>query len=122
MNNKPIKDSGVREDFSGGSVRDVRSGKGRYDLLPTRAIGRVAKHFEKGALKYGERNWELGQPVSRFLDSGLRHLFNHLEGKGDEDHLAAAAWNILAAIETEMRCEEGVLDGKFNDMKPHSLS
>ena len=70
---RPIKDSGVRQDFETGSRRDTRDGKGRYDLLPMRAIQRLARHFEGGAKKYGDRNWEKGQPISRYLDSALRH-------------------------------------------------
>lgn len=116
MNNTPtVKDSGVRESFPTGSVRDTRAGKGRYDLLPTRALRRVARHFEAGAIKYGDRNWEKGQPISRYLDSALRHTFNHLEGQRDEDHLAAAAWNILAAIETGERCKAGLLPAALDD-------
>ena len=111
-----LPDSGQREHFATGSVRDIRSGKGRYDLLPTRAIRRVAKHFEAGAVKYGDRNWEKGQPLSRFMDSALRHAFSYLEGKRDEDHLAAAIWNLLALADTEARITEGELPGKLNDL------
>lgn len=78
-------------------------------MLAPRAIRRLAQHYEGGAKKYGDRNWELGQPVGRYLDSALRHLFAVLEGKDDEDHLAAAAWNVLGAIEMEERIEEGLL-------------
>lgn len=44
-----IKDSGERETFYTGAVRDVRGGKGRCDLLPACAILRLAKHYEAGA-------------------------------------------------------------------------
>ncbi|HUS51203.1 MAG TPA: dATP/dGTP diphosphohydrolase domain-containing protein, partial [Candidatus Paceibacterota bacterium] len=73
MEFKEVKDSGKRQDFDTGSRRDTRDGKGRYDLLPVRAIKRLAKHYENGAKKYGDRNWEKGQPLSRYLDSALRH-------------------------------------------------
>ncbi|MBR5862269.1 MAG: hypothetical protein IKZ08_02970 [Bacteroidales bacterium] len=96
-----IKDSGARREFASGAVRDVQEGKGRLDLLPACAILRVARHFEKGALKYEERNWEKGIPVHSFIDSALRHLMNYLDGKTDEDHLCAAAWNCLCAMWTE---------------------
>lgn len=105
---KPIpefvtKDSGERENFDTGSRRDSREGKGRFDLLPFRAIRRVAKVLERGAAKYGPRNWELGQPQSRYLDSALRHLADYAEGKRDEDHLAQAGFNVLALIDQEER-------------------
>lgn len=97
------KDSGEREDFDTGSKRDTRRNKGRYDLLPFRALGRLAGVYERGAEKYGDRNWELGQPQSRFLDSALRHLAQHAIGARDEDHLSQAGWNILAMIDQEER-------------------
>lgn len=111
-----IKDSGVRESFDTGSVRDTREGKGRYDLLPARALRRIARHFEAGAKKYGDNNWLKGQPISRYMDSALRHAFNHLQGERDEDHLAAAAWNILAAMETEERVRVGKLPPELSDL------
>ena len=113
-----VKDSGEREDFSTGSRRDVRTGKGRFDLLPPYAIFRVARHFENGAVKYGDRNWEKGQPLSRLMDSGIRHMFKYMAGARDEDHLAAAAWNILAAIETEYRIGLGEMPVELADLPP----
>ena len=111
-----VKDSGARQDFGTGSVRDTRDGKGRFDLLPTYALYRLARHFENGAAKYGDRNWEKGQPLSRYLDSGIRHMMKVLAGATDEDHAAAAAWNILAFIETQARVEAGILPAELNDL------
>lgn len=111
-----LKDSGQRRDFGTGSVRDVRDGKGRYDLLPVQAIREVAQHFEAGALKYAPRNWEHGQPLSVYLDSGLRHAFAVLEGQTDENHAAAAAWNFLCFIETRARIASGKLPAELDDL------
>lgn len=110
-------DSGKRQEFDTGSVRDTREGKGRYDLLPPYSIERLAKHFENGAKKYGDRNWEKGQPLSRYLDSALRHIFKLLERNVDEDHAAAAAWNIMAYIHTEKQIADGRLPAELNDME-----
>ncbi len=96
-----IKDSGNRRQFKTGAVRDMQAGKGRYDLLPAVALHRVAIHYENGAVKYGERNWEAGIPISSFLDSALRHLFQYAAGETGEDHLSAAAFNILGAMQME---------------------
>jgi hypothetical protein len=116
-NNKTIiKDSGKRQQFQTGSRRDTRDGKGRFDLLPVRALMRLSKHFEGGASKYGDRNWEKGQPLSRFMDSALRHAFKHLGGATDEDHLVAAAWNLLCLADTEMRIKEGLLPKELDDL------
>ena len=117
---KPIKDSGKRQEFDTGSRRDTRDGKGRYDLLPARAIARLARHFEAGSKKYGDRNWEKGQPLSRYLDSGIRHAFKYLEGQQDEDHLIAACWNLLCAADTEERLKVGILPKELHDL-PQTL-
>jgi hypothetical protein len=111
-----LKDSGSREEMPTGSRRDVRTGKGRYDLLPTRAMRRLARHFEAGASKYGDRNWEKGQPLSRYMDSALRHAFNYLEGQRDEDHLAAAIWNLVCLCETEERTNARLLPPNLADL------
>ena len=104
---KALADSGDRSDVAGtGALRDMAEGKGRCDLLPACALLRLAKHYEAGAKKYSDRNWEKGLPISNFMDSGLRHLLKYLDGMDDEDHLAAAAWNILGAMWTEEKKPE----------------
>lgn len=115
-----VKDSGKRQNFKSGSVRDTRDKKGRYDLLMPHAIHLVARQLEEGALKYSERNWELGQPLSRYMDSALRHLFRHLEGHRDERHDVACAWNVLAMIETKNKIDIGLLPKELDDL-PKSL-
>lgn len=151
-----IKDSGNRTKFETGAVRDVQHGKGRFDLMPLKVMGKllwlharsneknavttsdivmdiyqfeqlgnfnylmmavnsyakmtnkdifalmldVARHFENGALKYGERNWQKGIPISRYIDSALRHLMKDLAGETDEDHAAAFVWNCMCAAWT----------------------
>lgn len=99
-----IKDSGERTTFCTGAQRDMHSGKGRMDLLPWAAIIEVSKHCEAGALKYGVHNVDKGIPTSSLLDSAMRHAAKYLDGQEDEDHLLAAAWNLLWAI--EMRCKK----------------
>jgi hypothetical protein len=110
------KDSGERQFFPTGSQRDRRAEKGRYDLLTPIAIRRICGVYERGAEKYDERNWEKGQPLSRYLDSALRHLFQHLEGYRDEDHLAQAAWNVLAMMHTEECVQRGLLPAELDDL------
>lgn len=90
-----LKDSGVREQFDTGSQRDARAGKGRFDLIPPMALRRLAGVYEKGAAKYDDDNWKKGQPLRRFLDSGLRHVAAVMEGKEDEDHVFQAVWNLV---------------------------
>lgn len=94
-----IKDSGDRTHFSTGAVRDMHEGKGRMDLVPWRAIIDVSKHCENGAKKYGEHNVDRGIPVSSLIDSGIRHAAKFISGDIDEDHLLAACWNFLWALQ-----------------------
>lgn len=103
-----IKDSGDRTQFETGAVRDMREGKGRMDLLPWSAIMEVSKHCENGAKKYGEHNVDKGIPTSSLCDSAARHLAKYLEGWTDEPHLIAAAWNLLWAIQMEIKNPEVV--------------
>ena len=63
--------------------------------LPWAAIIEVSKHCEAGALKYGTHNVDKGIPTSSLMDSAMRHAAKYLDGQEDEDHLLAAAWNIL---------------------------
>ncbi len=111
-----FKDSGQRSKFGTGAQRDLQEGKGRMDLLPVRALFEVAKVYESGAKKYAARNWEKGIPLSRYLDSGLRHAMKYLRGDRDEPHDAMACWNFLGLIETRIRIEEGLLPPELNDL------
>jgi hypothetical protein len=138
MNFDKVQDSGARQEFETGSKRDTRDGKGRYDLipgfalrhvasddftgLPPSAIFRLARHYENGAKKYGCRNWERGQPLTRYLDSGIRHMFKVSENLMDEDHAAAAVWNMIAFVETRHRIDLGLLDPSLNDMPPSVIA
>lgn len=118
---KEVKDSGQRQSFSTGSVRDSRTGKGRFDLISPIALKRLAQHYENGSIKYGDRNWECGQPLSRYIDSLIRHAYCLLEGKKDEDHASAIAWNAMAYVHTEEMIKRDLLPKELNDM-PNYLS
>lgn len=97
-NQSVIKDSGERTVFSTGSVRDMHEGKGDMASVPWEAILRLSVHYENGAKKYERWNFRKGIPVSSFIDSACRHLAKYQCGCDDEDHLAAAAFNILGAM------------------------
>lgn len=93
-----LKDSGERRQFDSGAIRDRAAGKGRFDLIPTQLLFRLARHYEAGSIKYSDRNWEKGMPISVYIDSALRHMFKYIAGWNDEDHLAAAIWNLAAIM------------------------
>lgn len=110
------KGSGDRQEFPTGSRRDSQAGKGRYDLLPHEAIRRYAQLLERGADRYGDRNWELGQPFSRVVSSMLRHAFQAAAGQNDEDHLAAVIFNAAALITMQERIHAGALPEDLDDL------
>lgn len=60
----------------------------------------VSKHFEEGALKYGEHNWQKGIPARCYIDSALRHYYKYRRRDDDENHLLAFCWNIFCCIWT----------------------
>ena len=112
---KDIKDSGKRTEFSTGAVRDAQGGKGRFDLLPNMAVWALAHHTEKGCEKYGDRNWEKGIPIKNFIDSAKRHLTEFELGLSDENHMAAALWNIACCYETLLKIDMGILPESLDD-------
>ena len=93
-----IKDSGDRTVFGTGAQRDMNSGKGDMVSIPWESILRLSKHYEDGARKYQRWNFRKGIPVSSFIDSACRHIAKYQCGMDDEDHLSAAAFNILGAM------------------------
>ena len=103
-----ILDSGERREFETGAVRDMQEGKGRFDLIPWNVIMRLAKHFEKGALKYGENNWKKGISANSYIDSAFRHMSKYTDGWDDEDHLIAAIWNLVCLAWTEEKKQEAL--------------
>jgi len=62
--------------------------------VPTMLL-EVSKHFEEGATKYGERNWERGIPAHCYIDSAVRHYLKWYNDMIDERHDRAFCWNLL---------------------------
>jgi hypothetical protein len=94
-----LKNSGNNvETCPNGAVREVKTDRGRFDLISPYMEDRLAKWYEAGAKVYGDRNWEKGIPFSSLLCSAKRHLNRIAKGLHDEDHEAATVWNIAAMI------------------------
>lgn len=101
------KDSGKREQFDSGMVRDVNDGKARFDLMfpldvpyDEQILTRLANLLARGAQKYSERNWEKAnspQEMARAKESAIRHLVQWLTDEEDEDHAAAILFNVMEA-------------------------
>ena len=100
------KDSGKRQEYASGMVRDLQDGKPDfslllpempYDLLP---LTRWAALMTRGAEKYGRRNWQVAdshEELERFKASAFRHFVQWMAGEEDEDHMAAVMFNLNAA-------------------------
>ena len=100
------KDSGKRQDYESGMRRDTQEGKPDFSLLLTdlpydeQLLTRWASLMERGATKYGRRNWQLAcsqEELDRFKASAFRHFVQWVTGQDDEDHAAAVLFNINAA-------------------------
>ena len=60
----------------------------------------VSLHFEVGAKKYGDNNWQKGIPTKCFIDSAVRHGLKYLRGDKDEPHYRAFIWNLMCCAWT----------------------
>ena len=98
-----VKDSGRRQEFASGMVRDTQDGKVDYTrIMDGPMYDRWAEHLSKGAVKYpdtrpGVANWTLAageEEMARFKKSAARHFRQWLRGDIDEDHAAATYFNI----------------------------
>jgi hypothetical protein len=99
MINFKTKDSGKRKKWKSGFNRDTDEGKLRYDLIPLELLERLAGLYTRGAVKYGDDNWqkaETQEEIDRFKQSAWRHWAQWMNGEEDEDHPTAVIWNIMA--------------------------
>jgi len=96
-----VKDSGARESYASGMVRDTTAGKVDYSLvLDGPLLERLAAHLTKGAVKYTPRNWMQAEgpaELDRFRASAFRHFVQWYRGDTDEDHFAATVFNLNGA-------------------------
>ena len=113
-----VKDSGSRQEFDSGMVRDTQEGKINYTRIFNGVMaGRWAEHMTKGEAKYpdvapGVANWTLAdspEEVERFRQSATRHFVAWLNGEIDEDHAAGVYFNIDGAETTRKKIEDDEL-------------
>lgn len=75
----------------------------RFDLIPTDALAKVARHFGVGARKYADHNWRKGYEWSKSYAAMQRHAQAFWGGEDiDEEtgspHMAAVAFHSLALL------------------------
>lgn len=119
-----LKSSGKIQEFETGSIRDNSSDKPRMELLPWDLMPRLARLYALGAKEYGDNNWRLGQPNSKVYGSIIRHLIKWILRRKDEDHLAAAIWNIFTIMHNETHykdnpyiCDMGTYSNLDNNIR-----
>lgn len=112
-----VKDSGKREEFASGMVRDTGD-KPRYlRIFAGPMAQRWSEHLYKGIKKYpdiapGIANWTLANgeaELQRFKESALDHMVKWLRGDIDEDHAAAVYFNVNGAEFVKEKLEAGKL-------------
>lgn len=118
------KDSGARVEYESGMRRDIQDNKPDFFLCLTdlpyeqQLLTRWAALMERGASKYGRRNWQLAsseEELERFKSSAFRHFMQWMTGEDDEDHAAAVLFNINAAEYVKLK--NGGSDGQKQDRK-----
>ena len=115
MNQYETKDSGQRQHYSSGMVRDLQDDKPDFALVipdgldfEDQMFTRWAWLMTRGAAKYGKRNWEKARTwieYNRFKASAFRHFMQWFNNLDDEDHAAAVFFNITAAEYVRSRKE-----------------
>lgn len=90
-----------KQHFETGAQRDTNEGKSRFDLMTPFIEKRLGELLRKGAEYYGANNWLSGIPNSRYWESFRRHANSYAMGMKNEDHLAAAIWNLCGIMHNE---------------------
>ena len=80
-------------------LKDAMTSSGIFHDMHTMFL-ELSKHFEEGAKKYGENNWQKGIPTHCYIDSAVRHYLKYLRGDKDEPHDRAFIWNLVCCIWT----------------------
>lgn len=108
--NFTTKDSGKREQFTSGMVRDTQDGKTNFALVFSGPmLERWAALLTRGAVKYERDNWMKASgpaELQRFQESAARHFAQWMRGDTDEDHAAAVYFNLNGAEFVKERMRE----------------
>ena len=111
-----MKDSGKRQTFESGAVRDTDEEKPRPELISPFAMERLSRWLAEGAKKYAPRSWEAGISIERCFASMYRHLLKYQAGEHDEDHLVAVMCNCMMILHFEEMVRRGLLPPSLLDM------
>ena len=92
--------------FESGAVRGPgvagqKNFPARFGLISPVGLRRIAETYGEGSGKYGDYNWEKGIPTKSLMDHAMAHINQYNLGDRSEDHLAHAAWNLIAIMHNE---------------------
>jgi len=95
------------KNYDSGMKRDDDSNKPHFEYLFVKAmpyeeqlLTRWAELMQRGAVKYGSRNFEnahTDEELERYKSSALRHMMQWVMDETDEDHAAAVCFNMMCA-------------------------
>jgi hypothetical protein len=76
----------------------------RFDLIPSRPLAAVARHYGVGAEKYADHNWRYKYAWSKSYAALQRHANAFWDGEDIDketgsNHMAAVAFHALALLE-----------------------
>ena len=101
-----MKDSGERNEFISGMLREPTMDRPRFELMfpldqkyEDTLLFKLGNVLAKGAGKYSDRNWEkcnTKEELERFKEASFRHFLQFMTGEIDEDHLGALLFNLNA--------------------------
>jgi hypothetical protein len=77
----------------------------RFDLIDARALFRLAHILDYGAKKYGDNNWR-GLPLDTNINHALIHIYAHLAGDTQDDHLGHALCRLHFALAIHLAEQE----------------
>lgn len=72
----------------------------RFDLIDTKAIFALANVLHTGEVRYGKDNWRKIDAESH-LNHALSHIYAHLAGDKQDDHLSHGFCRLMMAIGVE---------------------
>lgn len=92
----------------------------RFELLPPRAMWKVAELFGAGANKYEDHNWRRGYEWSKSYGAAQRHLNQFWAGESIDPelgthHLASAVFHMLVLMTFEEEHPE--LDDRYETQR-----
>lgn len=102
LEDEPSQDAPTVTNLAGGKQSQVLRD---YTLIPPDAIANVARVMYNGAQKYAKDNWRL-IPCDDHINHALNHIYLHLAGNTNEDHLAHATTRMLMALELYVKGDD----------------